>query len=440
MKILVVGNGAREHAIAESLKKSKSNPEIINFATARNPGISKLASKIEIGKMLDFEHLKRFAAAEKPDFAVVGPDDPICAGAADALLEIGVKSVAPMKKIAALEGSKSFTRELLKKYEIAGNPLFKSFETENGLFEFAEKCGEIVVKADGLCGGKGVFVQGDHFENLSDGLEIAKKLLKKDGRVVLEEKLVGVEFSYLFFCDGKTLVPMPAVADHKRAFDGDRGPNTGGMGTISDKNHSLPFLEKSDLDAAAKIAEKSIAAAQAETGETFRGILFGGFMATKNGVRLIEWNVRFGDPEGLNLLSLLATDFVEICRAILDGALSDLDIEFFERATVCKYVVPDGYPENPVKNVPIKIDFAKIPDGVKTFFASIDENENGEMILKGSRAIGFVALADTIFAAEKLAEAATKSVSGPVFHRADIGTEASLAAKKALSQKIREQF
>lgn len=439
MKILVVGNGAREHAICESLKQSKKNPDIINFASARNPGIVKIAQTIEVGNLLDFEHLKKFAKAEKPDFAVLGPDDPICEGAADALLEVGIQSVGPTKELAQLEGSKSFARELLTKYKLSGNPLFKSFTDEKGLEEFAKQCGEIVVKADGLCGGKGVRVQGDHFKSIPEGLRYARECLQKDGRVVIEEKLIGVEFSLLFFCDGKTLVPMPAVQDHKRAFVGDAGPNTGGMGTISDKNHSLPFLTQQDLKEAKEIAKNSIAAVQAETGAEFKGILFGGFMVTARGVRLIEWNVRFGDPESLNILPLLETDFVVVCEAILAGKLSEVDIDFFEQASVCKYIVPKGYPDDPVKNVPIDLDIKDIPEEVRVFFGSVEKDGAGKIMMKGSRAVAFVALDDTLVRAEKNAEKAAKAVRGSVFHREDIGTEKLINDRIIMMRKIREE-
>jgi len=428
MKILLLGNGAREHAMAWKLAQSSKKPVLVNFASARNPGLSPLMQKIEVGNVMDFEHLKRFAAAEKPDFALLGPDDPICAGAADALLELGIPSVGPRKEVAQLEGSKSFTRALLKKYDILGNPLYKSFSSEEGMQKFAEECGNIVVKADGLCGGKGVRVQGDHFSTCEEGIAYAKECLEQDGKVILEEKLIGQEFSLLFFSDGKHLIPMPLVQDNKRAFEGDEGPNTGGMGTVSFSDHSMPFLRPEHVDEAKEISMKTIGALQAETEMPFQGILFGGFMATANGVRLIEYNVRFGDPESLNLLPLLKTDFVDICEAILEGTLSELDIEFYEQASVCKYVVPEGYPTNPVKGEIISLDVSKIPEGVTPFYASLDEG----MHLLGSRTIAFTAVGDSLEEAEQKAEMAAGLVQGPVFHRKDIGTIKLMSERVAM--------
>lgn len=437
MKVLVLGNGAREHAICMALNGSKKKPEILCFGNANNPGIANIATTFEIGNLMDFEHLKRFAKEQKPDFAVLGPDDPIAAGAADALNEVGVLSVGPTKKLAQLEASKSFTRKLLEKYEVPGNPKFKTFFDTEGLEDFAKECGEIVVKFDGLAGGKGVQVQGDHFPDIAAGLEYAKECLEKDGKVVIEEKLVGQEFSLMFFSDGNSLAPMPVVQDNKRAFAGDKGPNTGGMGTVSDVDHSLPFLIPEDIQQAKEISSKTIGALQAECGEPFKGILFGGFMATANGVRLIEYNVRFGDPESLNVLPLLSSDFVDVCERILSGTLAEMDIEFYAQATVCKYVVPEGYPENPTKGAPITVDESALPEDVEIFYASVEERD-GQTVLKGSRAIGFTAVADSISEAQYLAEEATKIVSGPVFHREDIGTAPLLNARKEMMDSLRK--
>ncbi len=436
MKILVVGNGAREHAICEALARSNKKPTIVNFASARNPGIAKLAEKIEVGNILDLDALKAFAEAEKPDFAIIGPDDPIGIGAADALLDIGIKSVAPLRSLARLESSKTYARNLLNKYDIPGNPQHKAFFDEMGMEDFSKGCGEFVVKYDGLLGGKGVQVQGDHFSTLAEGLKFAKEYLEKSGKVLLEEKLIGQEFSLLFFVDGESVVPMPVVQDNKRAFVEDKGPNTGGMGSVSDTDHLLPFLSKEDINTAKEIAVKTIGALQAECNEKFKGFLFGGFMATKDGVKLIEFNVRFGDPEALNLLPLLATDFIVVCQAIIDGTLAGLNIEFLEQATVCKYVVPEGYPDDPIKDVQIEIDMVQVPDEAKVYYASVDATDKG-LMLKGSRAIAMVGIADTMAEAQYLAEEATKAVKGPVFHREDIGTTRIIAERVAMMKLLR---
>lgn len=431
-KILLVGNGAREHVIAETLKRSPQEVELYVFATANNPGIKALAKEYFIVKSLsDFESLKKFADEVKPDFAFVGPDNPIADGAVDALLAVGVQSVAPLKICAQLESSKAFTRELVAKYGIEGSPKFKVFTKPDGLKEFIEELGHYVVKADGLTGGKGVKVSGEHLHSHDHGYDYAMECLKSDGRVVIEEKLIGVEFSLMSFVDGVHVVDMPAVQDHKRAHEGDTGPNTGGMGTYSDADHSLPFLRPGDLEAAHAITVKVAEAIYKETGKYFKGIMYGGFMAVKNGVGLIEYNARFGDPEAMNVLPLLKTDFVDVCERIISGNLEK--VEFENKATVLKYIVPEGYPENPQKGE--KIEIGEVPAGVKIYYGSVDAREDG-VYLSGSRALAFVGIADTIAEAERLAQSAVGSVKGPVFYRKDIGTKELIQKRVEMMSKL----
>lgn len=420
-RILLVGNGAREHVLAETLKHSPQGCELGVYAKAKNPGIFELATVYEVGSLSDLEALAKFAESFKPDFAVIGPDDPIADGAADALAVLDIPSVAPLKALARLESSKSFTRDLLAKYEIPGNPQFKVFTSEAGMKEFIEQSleGNYVIKADGLMGGKGVKVSGEHLKTVEEGLVYALECLDSDGRVVIEEKFVGQEFSLLSFVDGKHVVDMPAVQDHKRAYEGDTGPNTGGMGTWSDANHSLPFLKESDIEEAHAITVKVAEALHQETGQFYKGVMYGGFIAVKDGVRLIEYNARFGDPEAMNVLPLLKTDFIAVCEAIIEGNLDELTVEFEPKATVVKYVVPEGYPTNSAKGE--KIEVGDVPESVKVYYASVDQKEDG-LYLSGSRAIAFVGMADTIAEAEQLAQSAVDSVSGPVFYRKDIGT------------------
>lgn len=435
-KILLVGNGAREHVIAETLKRSPQEVSIIAYGKAKNPGIAALADRYEIGPLDTFEQLKKLAVEEKPDFAVIGPDDPIADGAADALLELEIHSMAPLQTVARLESSKSFTRDLLSKYNVPGNPKFKVFYDSQGIEEFirTELGEDFVVKADGLMGGKGVKVSGEHLNGIEEGVLFAKQCIEKFGRVVVEEKFIGEEFSLMCFCDGVNIVPMPAVQDHKRAYDGDKGPNTGGMGSYSDANHILPFISQKDIDEGVEITKQTARALFKETGVLFKGIMYGGFIATKNGTKLIEYNARFGDPEVMNVLPILKTDFVEICEAVINGTLDKMKIEFDNKATVCKYIVPEGYPENPVEGA--KIEISQIPEGVKMYYSSVDQKDDG-IYMSSSRALAFVGVADTISEAEKIAASALKSVSGPVFYRTDIGTDALVQKRIETMIRIR---
>lgn len=434
-KILLVGNGAREHVIAEALKRSPQDISLIAYGKAKNPGIAKLVDRYEIGPLDEFTSLKKLAVDEDVDFAVVGPDDPIADGCVDALLEVEVRSMAPMQTVARLESSKSFTRDLLEKHNVPGNPKFKVFTSNEGMAEFIDELGgEYVIKADGLMGGKGVKVSGEHIENAEEGIKWAVKCIEKFGRVVFEEKFIGEEFSLMCFCDGKTVIPMPAVQDHKRAHNGDTGPNTGGMGTYSDANHLLPFIKPQDVAKAIEITQRTAKALYDETGCEFKGIMYGGFIATKDGLGLIEYNARFGDPEAMNVLPILKSDFVTLCEHVIDGTLHMYDARFDHKATVCKYVVPEGYPENPVKGE--KIEIGQVPEGVNLYYASVDEKEDG-IYMSGSRALAFVGIADTINEAEKIAASALKSVSGKVFYRDDIGTDALIQKRVDHMKEIR---
>ena len=418
MKILLVGNGAREHIMAEKLAYSPKCEALLVFASAINPGLQTLATHYEVGEITDPAAVRTFAESHRVDFAVIGPEAPIAAGVVDELRAADIPSASPTRAMGQLETSKAFTRALLEKYHIPGNPYFRTFRSEEGLLEYAQSLGEFVVKADGLHGGKGVLVQGDHFETAEEGVEAAKHFIESDGSVVIEEKFIGQEFSLMSFVDGRSVIDMPPIQDHKRAFVGDKGPNTGGMGSYNFPLN-LPFLSHQDLKDAHEITVKTAAALRQELGEDYKGVMYGGFIAVKNGVRLIEYNARLGDPEAMNALTLLETDFVDVCQAIIEGSLDQLRIRFSPRATVCKYVVPKGYPTETLKNV--KIETGDLPEGVHRYLASVERRDDG-LYLLGSRAIAFVAMADSVEKAEAMAQQGVESVRGPVFYREDIGT------------------
>lgn len=440
-RILLLGNGGREHAIAKAILRSPQEKELYGFFSAHNPGIIELCTDFYITPEKNFgaenawKTLMQKANEWDIDFAILGPDDPIAAGAADALKSIGILVFAPTQKCAQLESSKGFTRSLLEKYNISGNPGFKRFEGEKDIPALQEYIKHLpykfVVKDDGLCGGKGVSVQDDHFANAEEGLQIAENILRNPhGALVIEEKLEGPEFSFMFFADGNTIIPMPTIADHKRAFDGDKGPNTGGMGTISFAEH-LPFITKENMQEATEITEQVMRAVEKEVGEKFCGVMYGGFMRTKTGTKLIEYNARFGDPEALNALSLLESDLIEIIEHACLGTLSKISVSFAKKATVCKYIVPEGYPTNSIKDKEITIDFDKIPEGVEVYLASVYQKE-GKLYLGGSRSVGVVGIDEDFFEAAQKAEKAIKAISGPVFWRKDIGT------KELLEKRMQE--
>ncbi len=420
--ILIVGSGAREHAIAMALARSPQHPTLLCFSGARNPGIAVLCSDYGIGSITNPADVAAFALLHHATIAILGPEAPLAAGVADALWTAGVPVVGPTQSLARIESSKGFARELLAKYKIPGNPFFQRFESLDGLEEvLGQFANQHVIKDDGLAGGKGVKVCGDHLHSLEDSLAFCRELVNHGHPFVVEEKIEGEEFSLMSFCDGSTLRHMPAVQDHKRAYEGDKGPNTGGMGTYTDADHKLPFLADADIAAAQAINQQVATALAEECGAPYQGILYGGFMATKDGVKLIEYNARFGDPESLNLLTLLETDFVEICRAIVDQKLAELTVTFSAKASVCKYIVPDGYPDNPRKGDVVVLP-RTLPDGVTMFLSAVDLKDD-VLIATGSRTVAIVGTAATISEAEVLCERAVQQIPGPFFHRKDIGTE-----------------
>ena len=420
-KILVIGSGAREHAIVRALDRSHQEKEIFCLASNMNPGIAELCDELLIGNFNDPDFVVNYTNEIDATLAIIGPENPLENGVADALWRVKVKVVGPKKNLAKLETSKAFTRDLLREYNIPGGPQYQTFNSLVGVTEFLNVLGEnYVVKYDGLAGGKGVKVSGEHLHSHDEALAYCQELTDKDGEFVIEEKFIGEEFSLMSFCDGNTLKHMPAVQDHKRAYEGDAGPNTGGMGTYSDANHGLPFLWDDDILEAYKINVQTAKAVKEKFGEGYKGILYGGFMATANGVKLIEYNARFGDPEALNVLSLLDSDFIAICNGIAGGTLENVDVKFQNKATVCKYAVPEGYPDSPVKDEQINVSKIENPDGL--FYASVDI-QNGKLVEAGSRTVAVLGIADSISNAEKIAEKEVSSITGPLFHRADIGTD-----------------
>ncbi len=439
--ILLIGNGAREHALAEAITRSAQKPNLFSFMKSNNPGIASLSENIKLGSYADLESITGFAAENKIEFAVIGPEDPLNNGAADALTKINIPSVGPTKSLARLETSKSFTRNLVKKYNIPGNPQFKVFNAIDGVEDFLNQLEGIVIKPDGLTSGKGVLVQGDHFVTKEEALRLCTKILKESSSLIIEEKFDGEEFSLQCLCDGKTVVATPLVQDHKRRFEGDKGPNTGGMGSYSLPDHSMPFLKGQDLQDGLEITRQVAAALLKETGSPYKGIMYGGFIATKTGVKLLEYNARFGDPEAMNILPLLKTDFVEICRHIIAGTLDTIKIEFEHKATVCKYVVPKGY-GLPADHPDAASSKAKIEIGdvgkARLYYSSVDKKEDG-LYLSSSRAIGIVGIADNLADARKIAEEGVKAVKGPVAYRTDIGTDALIQKRIDHMKKIRKE-
>ncbi len=423
--VLLYGKDARTDAIAEGLRRSARPCRLTIYSTLRIPGLVQKADRFLTGSLTDLDEMVRAAREVEPDLVVVGPEDPLAAGLVDALDALGCPSFGPSRSLARIETSKSWARDLVDRFGIAANPLHRTFSDTDGLAEYLETLGDVVVKPDGLTGGKGVKVQGEQLASLAEALAYAESLLGSDGSVVVEERLDGEEFSLQTITDGAAVVHCPIAQDHKRAYAGDTGPNTGGMGSYSCPDGSLPFLAPEDVTRARQINESVIEALAAETGQPYRGVLYGGFMAVGGGVRLIEYNARFGDPEAMNVLPLLATDLLELTEAVATGKLGDVVAAFEPLATVCKYLVPAGYPEGGSESRDSSVvgsDDGVLGDRLRRYWAATELDDDGTVRLTGSRALAFVGIAGTVAEAETLAETGASSVVGAVRHRSDIGT------------------
>ncbi len=414
-RVLLVGNGAREHAIGVALKNA--DVSIHAHMERRNPGIAGLADEISIGSMGDFLKLSDLVGI---DYAVIGPEAALEAGFSDFLSNQGIPCVGPTKDAAMIETSKSFARRALQNKYPDANPNFIIARSLDEYRKFEKKVGidNIVVKPDGLTGGKGVKIFGEHLHSRDDVEKYVSSELWNKGIVILEEKLVGTEFTVQAFVDGQRLVTMPLVRDYKRAFDGDKGPNTGSMGSYSREDHGLNYVTDEDFENAKAIMQATVEQIKKQAASIYKGILYGQFIKTDSGIKVIEFNARFGDPEAMNVLSLLDTSLDQVCRNVIDGNLGA--VEFEKKATVCVYVVPEGYPgPDVVKDSPVDVSVAS---SAEIYFASVYE-KNQQVLTTGSRAIGVIGKGDTIAQAREIAYANASRIKGRVRYRSDIAQE-----------------
>ncbi len=424
MKAVIVGNGAREHVIAEKLA---ADCELYSVMSKKNPAMARLSKKYYICDIENAEEVRKALQGESFDIGFSSPDATLAAGVSDALTDFCSGVASPTREASRIEWDKAYARNLMKENSIPGLPAFAVVSSEEDALAFIKETGEVAVKPVGLTGGKGVKIMGEHLENEKETLAYTVSLIKKDGSVVLEERLNGQEFTLQSFCDGTHVSLMPPVQDHKRAFEGDSGPNTGGMGSYS-TGKNLPFLKEKDLGDAGNIMRRTIEAMKKE-GNPFKGVLYGQFMATKEGPKVIEFNARFGDPEAMNVVPLMKTHFTDVLVKIADGNLGT--VEFSSSSTVVKYLVPRGYPEKPAKDAEVGVDEEKTKEfGARVYYASVYEKE-GRILTTGSRAFGILGMAESTEEAERIAEKACSAARGPLWHRSDIGT------KELIEKKIR---
>ena len=403
MKVLIVGSGGREHAIAWSVAKSPKVDKI--YCAPGNAGIAEFAECVNI-KAMEFDKLVAFAKENAIDLTIIGMDDPLVGGVVDAFESEGLRVFGPRKNAAIIEGSKAFSKDLMKKYKIP-TAAYENFTDPDEAIKYLETAKmPIVLKADGLALGKGVLICNT-LEEAKEGVKtlmLDKQFGDAGNEIVIEEFMTGREVSVLAFCDGKTIKCMTSAQDHKRAKDGDQGLNTGGMGTFSPS----PFYNDEVEAFCEKYVYQSTIDAMASEGRPFTGILFTGLMITEDGPKVLEYNARFGDPEAQVVLPRMKNDIIDVMEACIDGKLSDVELEFEDNAAVCVVLASDGYPEKYDKGFEIKgLDTFKDKDGYYVFHAGT-KFDGDKIVTNGGRVLGVVAKGENLKAARANAYKATE--------------------------------
>lgn len=418
MKVLVIGGGGREHAICWKLSKSPKVDEL--YCAPGNAGIAEVAKCVDIGVM-DFEKIADFAKKEAFDLVVVGPDDPLAGGIVDVLEEKGLRVFGPRKNAAILEGSKAFSKDLMKKYGIP-TAAYETFDTPEAALKYLETAPvPIVLKADGLALGKGVLICNTR-EEAKEGVKtlmLDKQFGHAGDRIVVEQFMTGREVSVLSFVDGKTIKIMTSAQDHKRAKDGDQGLNTGGMGTFSPS----PFYTKEVDEFCRKYIYQATVDAMKSEDREFKGIIFFGLMLTADGPKVLEYNARFGDPETQVVLPRMKNDIVDVFEACVDGTLDQIDLQFEDNAAVCVVLASDGYPEHYEKGKKITgLENFKDKDGYYVFHAGSKFDAEGNILTNGGRVLGVTATGKDLKEARANAYKATEWVNFEnKYMRHDIG-------------------
>jgi len=420
MNILVIGSGGREHALAWKLSQSPKAEKL--YAIPGNPGMAEIAECVEGISITDNDAVTAFAKEKQIDLAVVGPEVPLTNGLVDALNAAGIKAFGPTKLAAEIEGSKAFSKGLMKKYNIP-TAKYEVFTDADAARAYIEQEGApIVIKADGLAAGKGVIVAMTKAEALAAVADIMEdqEFGAAGSRVVIEEFMEGEEASLLCFTDGRTICPMISSQDHKRAYDGDKGPNTGGMGTYA----PAPVMTKAMVDKAYETILVPTIKAMAQEGRVYKGCLYAGLMITADGPKVVEFNARFGDPETQVVLPLLESDLVDIMLACADGTLAAQDIKWSDGAAVCVVMASGGYPKAYKKGFAIKGLTAAKEAGCEVFHAGTAEKD-GEIVTSGGRVLGVVAKASSVKEAVENAYDGVKKISfDGAFYRKDIAHRA----------------
>ncbi len=425
MRVLLIGGGGREHAMALSLLRR--GPELFSISPYRNPGILRVSKRIIVGNENDTQVVLNHAQKIKPDIVFIGPESPLASGVTDILKAHGFKVFAPSSRAAKLETSKTFLRNLMDEKGIEGNIESIPFADLNKASGYIDKIDyEFVIKPDGLTGGKGVMVQGFHFKDREEAKNILKKYFEQGiSKILIEKKETGEEFSLQAFVSGKEITFLPTVQDYKRAREHDMGPNTGGMGSICFSTRELPFIPEGHIRTARNILKKIIIS-MSDDGNDYTGPIYGQFMATKDGPKVIEINARLGDPEAINVLSLMNNSLLEVGIMMMEG--SSFKLDFRQEVNVLRYIVPVGYGENPLPSRITIDELGLMKMNLKLYYASVNYRRNA-ILQTRSRSVGILSEGSSIEDAFSNFEGLEKMIKGQYYMRKDLG-DPSVIRKK----------
>ena len=424
IKVLLVGGGGREDAIARKI--TESGGELYTIMKNKNPSIIKNSKEYVICNELDHIKILNYTVNNRIDIVFIGPDSVLDTPLVDSLYNKKIAVASPSRSAAKIETSKEYMRNLLFKYNISGNIDYEIFEDSKRIASFITKSeDEYAIKPIGLTGGKGVKVMGEQLRTRDEAISYCNEILKRDAKVLVEKKMSGEEFSLQIYSDGTHISAMPIVQDYKRAFEGDIGPNTGGMGSISDCNGLLPFIKQETVTQAKSILQKIIDSMKKEN-NLFKGVMYGQFMQTSDGVKIIEINSRFGDPEGINALTIFKDNFLDILYGISDGSLKT-NHNYMKKATVLKYIVPNGYGIKPIAGM-LEIHPNSIDKDSKIYYATVSGTTTN-VRMSNSRSLAIIGIADSIPEASDIVENRLGCISGNYNLRHDIGTTDFLKKK-----------
>jgi phosphoribosylamine--glycine ligase len=431
-RVLVVGSWAKEQVTIENISKN-SDIEIFSYMDIGNPGIIPLVKGYQIGNFYDIGNIVKYAQDQNIDLVIITTASPLSKGLVDTLEEVGIAAFGPLLIAARLEYDKEFTRKLLQKYMPSAIPRFEVFADSQNATEFSKELSwQVAVKPIGLTEGLGVKIFGDHLKDENDVKKYIQQVIEKQiggsSRVIIEEKIVGEEFTIQCFVHGGLIIPTPAVQDFKRLLPEEKGPNTASMGSYSWQGYLLPFMGEDDYRKAMEIINITLDGFQKETGIICTGFLYGQFMLTTEGVKLIEYNFRPGDPEWMNIVFILKNNILDIIMNIFQRKKQELNFE--NLTTVCKYIVPAGYPEKPNQILDVNLDTQAIQEieNLKYYY-SCGLNDNSKLNVGTERGIAFIAKAQTIEEANEKVEKAISLVNGEFYYRKDIGTRSLIDSK-----------